>query len=390
MASLTCQATPRGRKDRELTEYERVACVSMMLALAKDGKLPHGIITDLSQKFQCAPRTVARLWKKATISKENGVIHVKEVLSNRSERGRKPLWDRTELERAVTNVPLLSRQTYRDLAEEIDVPTTTLYRITTEEETLRRKVVYLKPSLSVDQRIARVDYCLSHEDRNNRGMFKDMYEYMMADEKWFNLMTDGRCFILGKDEPDPHITTRHKSYIGKVMFLCVVARPRVLNNGKFFDGKIGIWPFGHLVPAKNDSKNRPAGTLEWKNYSCDATRYRQFLISHVLPAMMDRFPEMYWKDANRRRGVILQQDGAGSHIKQDDEEFKEAVEELGVNVRLLTQPAQSPDLNINDLGFFASLASLTKKRKVKSEYELVKMVEEEFGSMTQRSSTVCG
>ena len=98
---------------------------------------------------------------------------------------------------------------------------------------------------------------------------------------------------------------------------------------------------------------------------------------YVLPAIIDKFPSS-WVWGEGRREVVIQQDGAGSHIKEDDEEFKEAVEELGVSVRLMTQPAQSPDLNINDLAFFHSLASLMKRKKPKNKMELIAAVEKEY------------
>ena len=65
-----------------------------------------------------------------------------------------------------------------------------------------------------------------------------------------------------------------------------------------------------------------------------------------------------------RPEVIIQQDGAGSHINQNDTEFKQACKELGISV--------------NDLAFFASMASLMKKRNPKTQLQLVKFVQEEY------------
>jgi hypothetical protein len=44
-------------------------------------------------------------------------------------------------------------------------------------------------------------------------------------------------------------------------------------------------------------------------------------------------------------------------------------------VKLYTQPAQSPDLNVNDLGFFASLQSMYYRTSPKNVIELIEMVE---------------
>lgn len=60
----------------------------------------------------------------------------------------------------------------------------------------------------------------------------------------------------------------------------------------------------------------------------------------------------------RSKLVVVQQDGASLHTgKNNPEILNSAGMGLGWLVELVTQPAQSPDLNINDLGFFSSLKS---------------------------------
>ena len=52
----------------------------------------------------------------------------------------------------------------------------------------------------------------------------------------------------------------------------------------------------------------------------------------------------------------MQQDGASPHTgKNNPEIINSAGMGRGWMVELVTQPAQSPDLNVNDLGVFASL-----------------------------------
>jgi hypothetical protein len=43
-----------------------------------------------------------------------------------------------------------------------------------------------------------------------------------VDEKWLWLCQDGEKYILLEDEPPPKLTTKHKNYIEKVMFLSVL------------------------------------------------------------------------------------------------------------------------------------------------------------------------
>ena len=57
------------------------------------------------------------------------------------------------------------------------------------------------------------------------------------------------------------------------------------------------------------------------------------------------------------RKIWIQQDGAKSHISADDNEFKEALHDQEINVGLYTQAANSPDVNLLDLGFFRAIQS---------------------------------
>ena len=55
--------------------------------------------------------------------------------------------------------------------------------------------------------------------------------------------------------------------------------------------------------------------------------------------------------------IRLQQDGAKSHILEDDTEFKAAVQQIGLNLTVFTQSPNLPDTNILDLGFFRAIQS---------------------------------
>ena len=52
------------------------------------------------------------------------------------------------------------------------------------------------------------------------------------------------------------------------------------------------------------------------------------------------------------RKILIQQDGAKSHISADDDEFNEALIDQNINAELYMQGANSPGVNILDLGFF--------------------------------------
>ena len=86
----------------------------------------------------------------------------------------------------------------------------------------------------------------------------------------------------------------------------------------------------------------------WKNKAVTKEVYHELLISKLLPAMVEKWPQM----DQLSRKILIQQDSAKSHISADDDEFKEVLIDQNINAELYTQAANSPDVNLLDLGFF--------------------------------------
>jgi hypothetical protein len=229
----------------------------------------------------------------------------------------------------------------------------------------------LKPFLTEENKVSRVAYAMEEIDGATLGgagvaTFKDMFDRVDVDEKWFYQTTDGKNYILTsaelqeqeEDEGEPHRTISHKNHITKVMFLCAQARPRWdPHTQTIWDGKIGIWPIGDWAPAQRTSINRPAGTPVWRDENITKEKYRELLLEKVFPAIMIKWPRGEWGRANVV--IRVQQDGAPSHIDPDDPALLLGLQQLGIEnkVLLYTQPSNSPDTNINDLGFFRALQS---------------------------------
>ena len=72
-------------------------------------------------------------------------------------------------------------------------------------------------------------------------------------------------YYLGNDETPPVRRGTSRKHITKIMVLVVVAKPRYDYHRKtMWDGKIGIFEFGKICKAVNDSSNRKKGTRVWK------------------------------------------------------------------------------------------------------------------------------
>ncbi|XP_021753832.1 uncharacterized protein LOC110719242 [Chenopodium quinoa] len=201
------------------------------------------------------------------------------------------------------------------------------------------------------------------------------------DEKWFYMSDETQRFYLFSWEDDPYRATQSKNFMEKVMVMVGIARPHICNDGEiFWDGEIGVFSFTEQVAAKKNSKNRVAGTVKTKALQ-SLTKFviRSVLIDEMLPAIRLKWPLGACKE------IWIQQDNARLHISPNDTNFLEAVTMDGFNIRLINQPAQSPDLNILDLGFFRAVQSIQYKEFPRSLEELLQAIENAYNTYDPKS-----
>ena len=274
--------------------------------------------------------------------------------------------DRNVIKEEISQISMPKRQTYCSVAARTSVSRSTIMRMK-KEGSLRCVRSAVRLFLTNETRMDRVEFAMEQLQVNKRE-FQSMEDVIHIDEKWFSLTKVNRTFILTPDEEPPHRSVQSKHFIPKVMFLCAVARPRAVGDD-MFDGKIGIWPFAKLKPAVNSSRNRPAGTLEWKEETINKQTYTDMIKNKLLPAIQDKFPH------NENTTVRIQHDNATPHRAMDAEDVEEyAMEEHGIRVEFEFQPAQSPDMNVLDLGFFNSLQSHQQERLASNVQEIINNV----------------
>jgi len=179
------------------------------------------------------------------------------------------------------------------------------------------------------------------------------FDFVFIDEKWFYLTQKSEKYYLLSEEDDPHRTCKNKNYIPRLMFLCVCARPRFRDGECIFYGRIGCFPLVTYEPAQrsNAITSRVRGDMVMKPIT-SITRdvIREFMINQVLPAIRAKWPR---EDVGNP--IFIQQDNAPSHLKLDDPLFCEHAKRDGFEIRLISQPPNSPDFNILDLGFFRAI-----------------------------------
>ena len=360
---------PRAKKTKEMSNSDRERVVLTLIESMVDGQLPKGKISEVAADMSFSRQTISSIWGTSKRARANGNFSLSAVHKKISQRQGNFKYNLQELGESLEALPDGRRETLRDLAKALSVSTTTIKKAMNAGEVVPHTDT-IAPALTEQNKVHPFMYCADEVKSN--GMFKDMYDRVHVDEKWFYVDRITKRVYRSKGETQRRgkRKCKHKSHIEKIMFMCAVACPRfVPATNQWWDGKIGIWPFARLVPAVRSSRNRPAGTLEWKGYKVDKTAYRDMMIRNVLPAIVQRWPE------GQRSGTIwVQQDNAPCHFKLGDAEWTTATLEAELDVKIYCQPPNSPDLNVLDLGFFNSLQSDVEKEEKRNAGELITKV----------------
>ncbi|XP_057775298.1 uncharacterized protein LOC130994271 [Salvia miltiorrhiza] len=283
----------------------------------------------------------------------------------------------------ITSLELKKRSTIRRLAQGIGCSKSTVGRWIARG-LIKAHTSAIRPDLTAPNKLLRLRFSLEAIELDrimNVLRFKSMHNTVHIDEKWFYMTKGMHRFYLAPGETEPHRTCKSKKFITKVMFMCAVCRPIFNEDGSvLFDGKIGIFPFTHQLPAQRGSKNRPAGTWETKPIqSVTKEVVRDCLVNQIIPAIKAKWP------ANVSKHIYIQQDNARPHISNSDPIFREAADKDGFHFELVQQPPNSPDTNVNDLGWFRAVQSIQTEKSCNTVDDLVLAVQQSFEELSAQT-----
>ncbi|XP_057770731.1 uncharacterized protein LOC130990519 [Salvia miltiorrhiza] len=365
---------------KHLTIEEQNAMAHWLLANSTNGKTNDGAQKEAAAMFGVSSRTVRRFWSKTKHKIQSGTTMIfTSAHKGTVHKDRKKL----DVEK-VKSLSILERSTIRKMAVKLGVSKSLLGQWIKRKE-LRPHTSAIKPQLTDVNKIARMKYCLSnvvYDAAMSRYSYQSMHNVVHIDEKWFYMTKTSDRYYLLPEKTDPYRACKSKRFITKVMFMCTVTRPQFSADGQeLFDGKIGIFPFTTLEATKRKSKNRAKGVLEVKPIrSITKEVIKECIIKQVIPAIKEKWPK-----SDQMKHIFIQQDNAKPHFNKDDPDFIAAANSDGFNIELVCQPANSPDLNVNDLGFFRAIQSLQDDKMAKTVEDLVQNVLisfEELSSVT--------
>lgn len=378
IASATVPMGNQHLRKKNLTPDERVAIGNWLLVKYNGQKLDKNAISTAAATFSLSLRTVSTIWKRIKDSMANGDV-VLDMASRKKGRSGGKRKDWSENLELIKDIPLKQRGTLRSLSHACNIPASSLCRLMKEGD-LKRITSTVKPTLTEKNKVERLMFASKFVMPN--GTFHSMFDYVHIDEKWFYLTHVKRNYYLLPEESTPKRSCKSKRFITKVMFMAAVARPQYdAHRKRYFNGKIGVWPFITNEPARRNSKNRPRGTLETKAItSVTKDVIKEMIVSKVMPAIREKMPL-----SRKSCPVYIQQDNAKPHASAGDTSLLEEGLKEGWNIVMTNQPPNSPDFNVLDLGFFNSIQSLTQRDAPKNIDELIESVGVAFENLSHET-----
>ncbi|KAF0706105.1 hypothetical protein AaE_014267 [Aphanomyces astaci] len=237
----------------------------------------------------------------------------------------------------IQAIPQSRRNCFRSIAHVLNIPKSTLH-VYFKRGVIAKYSSVLKPSLTESNKVCRFNWAIKHvTDIDGAKYFDPMNDTVHVDEKW--------CFM-----------TRLQKKI------YAVARPRWQEaKGEWFTGKMCIWHFTEVVPEQRSSCRRDAGTPVMKTVTVTRDTYKAMIIDNVIPAIRSKWPS----DETKR--VKIQQDNARPHVPPSDAAIVAACKAMGWDMEM----ANSPDLNVLDLGFFRAIQTLQVEKHSSSIEDIV-------------------
>ena len=274
---------------KEMSLEQQKRALGLLLSQSKDGVLLWGSLTIVADEIGVACSTISWLWGQMRKAHKGSLIITLEIALRNNSHANALKYSHAEFCQSLKEIPWRHWKTYRSTVKALGVSLNTAQRMLLQRDVCRICTSSLKPTLTDENKVSRMELALSFIGNNDTSKFEHMEDLIHIDEKWFYLTKDGQRFIIVADEAEPYRHVQHKSFLTKIMFLCAVARPRYdMNKNTWFDGKIGIWPIGKWEPAKWSSKKRGKGTPVRKNQSMMWDVYQEYLIQKLLPAIKQK------------------------------------------------------------------------------------------------------
>lgn len=331
---------PISRHKLSVEERQQLLLAYYDLRVTSAGHAGCGTYSELATRFHIAPSTA---WK--TIQRIRRRIHAgrSDAFADAYRCGRPRKWTDSDEAAARKYAAKCDWEfTYAEMGAELGFGTGTVYS-RLREVGWKERARGSRPRLTEAQKAVREKWSI--DMANNKWS-----NYVDVDEKLFYTKQLKRKVKYPADVPPPRDYPQSKSNVPHTMFLTAVALPRSRYK---FNGRVGIWRVAKEQVAIRSSKHHQAGDVYSVDTTMNCALFRKLMLHSLFPAIRRkmRFAAV----------VTVQVDGASSHTGKNTLSILNRMGrrkvQKGPLIKVIKQPAQSPDMNVNDILFYRSIST---------------------------------
>ena len=163
----------------------RKRALGLLLSRLENGVLPWGSFTIVADEIGVARSTISRLWGQARGAREQSLIITPEIASRNNFREKSLKYSHAEFCQGLKEIPQRRCKTYRSTAKAMGVSLNTVQRMLLQKDVCRVHTSSLKPTLTEENKMSRMELALSFVDKNNTRKFKNMEDLIHVDENGF-------------------------------------------------------------------------------------------------------------------------------------------------------------------------------------------------------------
>ena len=161
-----------------------------------------GIVTD---EIGVACSTISRLWWQVHRACEGSLIITPGIALQNNSHANVLKYSHAEFCESLKEIPPCCHKTHHSTAKALRVSLNTVERMSLKRDVCCIHTSSLKPTLTDENKVSRMELALSFINQNDTSKFENMEDLIHIDEKWFFLMKDGQCFIIVLDEAERHL-----------------------------------------------------------------------------------------------------------------------------------------------------------------------------------------
>ena len=162
--------------------------MGLLLSPLEDGVLLWGSLTIVTDEMGVSHSTISRLWRQACGACKQSLIITPEIALRNNSCANCLKYSHMEFQQGLKEIPQCHRKTYRSTAKAMGVALSMVRRMLLHRDVCRVHMSSLKPTLTEENKMSRMELALSFIKKNNTNKFENMEDLIHIDEKWFYLL----------------------------------------------------------------------------------------------------------------------------------------------------------------------------------------------------------